>query len=525
MTALTLAFFIGSMALAPQPAPTYDVIIRDARVVDGTGAPWFRADIAITGDTIVRVEPRIEGGAKKIVDARGRIAAPGFIDLHTHARRGIFQVPTAENYIRQGVTTLFEGPDGGSPVPLSEFFDRVARTGVSLNMAAFIGQGSVRQKVMGSVDRAATPEELDRMKALIRQGMEDGAFGMSTGLFYAPGVFTPTAEVVELARVVASMGGMHTSHMRDEAAGVLDSINETIRIGEEGGLPTHVTHHKVAGVRNWGKSEQTLHLIDEARKRGIDITIDQYPYTASKTGLNALLPRWSLEGGRAKVLERMADPATRRRMRDAVIENIRFDRGGGDPSNVQIASSSSDPALAGKTLADVTRARGLEPTVENAADVAMALIAEGDVGAIFHTMSEPDVVRILRHPATSIASDGEVPVFGENVPHPRSYGTFPRVLGHYVREKNVLTLEEAVRKMTSLPAQRVRLADRGILRPGMKADVVVFDPATIADKATFSKPHQYSVGVEWLFVNGVAVLEDGKVTEARPGRVLRSRTP
>lgn len=519
------AFLLLFAAPSASPAPAYDVIIRNARIVDGTGAPWYRGEIAITGDTIARIDRTIDGTAATVIDAGDRVVAPGFIDLHTHARRGIFKTPAAENYVRQGATTLFEGPDGGSPIPLGDFFKELEETGISVNMAAFVGQGSVRLRVIGAADRQATPEEMEKMKAMVRQAMEDGAFGMSTGLFYSPGTFTPTEEVIELARVAGSMGGIHTSHMRDEAAGVTTSVLETIRIGEEGRLPTQVTHHKVAGVRNWGKSIETLRLIDEARARGVDVTSDQYPYTASKTGLEALLPRWALEGGRAGTLERLGDPETRTRIRAAVIENIRFDRGGGDPKNVQIASSSNEPALAGRTLADITRARGLEPTVENAADVAMNLIREGNVGAIYHTMSEDDVVRILRHPATMIASDGEVPVFGEAAPHPRCYGTFARVLGRYVREKKVLTLEDAVRRMTSMPAQRVRLHDRGILRPGMKADIVVFDPATVTDMSTFEKPHQYAEGVSHVLVNGVAVLADGTMTSARPGRVLRSRKP
>ena len=519
------AFLLLLTAGGATAAPAYDVIIRNARIVDGTGAPWHRGEIAVNGDTIVRMDRTIEGTAKLVIDAGDRVVAPGFIDLHTHARRGIFKTPTAENYVRQGATTLFEGPDGGSPVPLEPFFAELEKTGISVNMAAFIGQGSVRRRVVGSGDRKATADEIETMKALVREAMESGAFGLSTGLFYAPGTFTPTEEVVELAKVAGAMGGIHTSHMRDEAAGVTTSVLETIRIGEEGGLPTQITHHKVAGARNWGRSAETLRLIAEARARGVDITSDQYPYTASKTGLEALLPRWALEGGRAGVVKRLQEPETRARIRAAVIENIRFDRGGGDPKNVQIASSSADPSLAGKTLAEITRARGAEPTVDNAAEVAMNLIAEGDVGAIYHTMSEDDVIAILRHPATMIASDGEVPVFNEAAPHPRSYGTFPRVLARYVREKKVLTLEEAVRRMTSMPAQRVRLHDRGILRPGMKADLVVFDPATITDKATFAKPHQYSEGVAYVLVNGVLVWNDGKMTPARPGRVLRSRTP
>jgi dihydroorotase/N-acyl-D-amino-acid deacylase len=506
------------LSLSAQP---YDVIIRNARIIDGTGAPWFRGEIAIRGDEIVAVKRRVDGTARRTIDARDTVVAPGFIDLHTHARRGIFETPSADNYILQGVTTLFEGPDGGSPVPLTEFYDRIIATKTSPNMASFIGQGSVRQRVVGSADRKATADEIEKMREIVRQAMRDGAFGLSTGLFYVPGTFTPTEEIVELAKVAGEMGGIHTSHMRNEAGGVLDSVRETIRIGEEGGLPTMITHHKVAGVRNWGKSAETLKLVEEARARGVDVSSDQYPYTASQTNLTALLPRWSLEGGRDDMLRRFKDPETRARIRAAVIENIRFDRGGGEPKNVQIAWAEAEPAIAGKTLADVLGMRGKEVTVENAADEVFALLEAGQVRGIYHTMNEEDVVRILRHPATMIASDGEVPVFGENSPHPRSYGTFARVLGRYVREQKILTLEEAVRKMTSMPAERVSIHDRGLLRPGMKADVVVFDANTIGDRATFEKPHQYAVGVSHVLVNGVLVVDDGKVTAARPGRVLR----
>lgn len=508
---------------APLTAADYDLIIRNARIVDGTGSPWYRGELAIKGDTIAAVERRVAGTATREIDARDTVVAPGFIDLHTHARRGIFDTPGADNYIRQGVTTLFEGPDGGSPLPLRDFFERIEKTGIAPNMAAFVGQGSIRLRVVGSVDRKATAAEIKTMKDIVAENMRDGAFGLSTGLFYDPGVFTPTEEIVELARVAGEMGGIHTSHMRDEAAGVVDSVRETIRIGEEGSLPTHVTHHKVAGVRNWGRSVETLRLIDEARARGVDVSADQYPYTASQTSLEALLPRWALEGERSALLKRLADPEQRRRIRAAIIENIRYDRGGGDPSRVLIASAETEPELAGKDLAEITRLRGLEVTIENAADVTMQLLEKGPVRAIYHTMSEEDVVRILRHPSTMIASDGEVPVFGRNSPHPRSYGTFARVLGRYVREQKMLTLEDAVRKMTSMPALRVSIRDRGLLRAGMKADLVIFDPATIIDRATFEKPHQYADGVSHVLVNGVLVLDEGKMTGARPGRVLKRK--
>ncbi len=505
-------------ALAQQPA--YDLVLKNGRVVDGTGAPWFVADVAIQGDAIVAIGRDLAGTARRSIDVRGAIVAPGFIDLHTHARRGILRVPTADNYVRQGVTTLVEGPDGSSPLPLKPFLDEVAAAKPTPNFASFVGQGTIREKVVGLGDRKATVEEIERMKELVRSGMRDGAFGLSSGLFYVPGTFTPTEEVIALAKVAGSLGGIYISHMRQEAKGVVDSVIETIRIGEEAGLPTQITHHKIIGVGNWGRSVDTLAALDAARARGVDATIDQYPYTASSTALQALFPAWALEGGRADVVKRLAEPATRARIRASVVENIRFDRGGGDPKNVQIASCGHDPSLAGKRLDAITRAAGREVTFENAAETALEIVEKGGASAIFHAIDEADLVRILKHPATMIASDGEVTTFGVASPHPRSYGTFVRVLGRYVREQRVLTLEEAVRKMTALPAARLRLADRGLLRPGMKADIAVFDPGTVADTATFAAPHQYAVGVSLVLVNGAVVVEDARITGARPGRVL-----
>jgi dihydroorotase/N-acyl-D-amino-acid deacylase len=517
-----LALLAAVLAVWPAAAqePPYDLLLRGGRVIDGTGAPWYVADVAIRGDAIVAVGRGLSGAARRTVDVGGLVVSPGFIDLHSHARRGIFKVPTAENYVRQGVTTLMEGPDGSSPLPLREFLDKLAATPMSVNMGSFVGQGSIREKVIGTVDRKATPDETFAMKELVRAGMRDGAFGLSSGLFYVPGTFTPTEEVVALARVAGEMGGIYISHMRNEAARVVDSVAETIRIGEEGGLPTQVTHHKIIGKGNWGKSVETLRLVAEARARGVDATIDQYPYTASSTGLQALFPSWALEGGRDAVVKRLQDPAERARIKAVVIENILNDRGGGDPKNVVIASSQADPSLAGRSLAEIARARGREPTPEGAAETAMEIVAAGGASAVFHAIDEADVERIIRDPNTMIASDGEVPVFGEAAPHPRSYGTFARVLAVYVREKRLLTLEDAVRKMSSMPAHRIALPDRGLLRPGMKADLAVFDPARVRDAATFERPHQYAEGFTLVVVNGQPVFENGAMTAARPGRVL-----
>jgi dihydroorotase/N-acyl-D-amino-acid deacylase len=512
---MALAVWLGAQT------PAYDLILRNGRIVDGTGSPWFRGDVAVRGDTIVAIAPKIDAPGGRVIDVQGSVVAPGFIDVHTHSRRGINDVPTAENYVRQGVTTLMEGPDGSSPVPLASFLAQLDALQKSVNIGSFIGQGSVRSAVIGDVDRRATPEEITRMQALVEQGMKDGAFGLSTGLYYVPGTFTPTAEVIELAKVAARFGGIHQSHQREEASRVLESVKETIAIGEEGGLPTQVTHHKVIGQANWGKSVETLRLIDEARARGVDVTIDQYPYTASSTSVAAaLFPAWALEGGRQAQAARFKDPAARAKIKAESAARIRDERGGGDPKNVQFARCEFDPSLAGKTLADATRKRGLEVTLENAAETALWIVEQGGCQGIFHAMSEDDLVRILKHPATMIASDGEVPVFGRANPHPRSYGTFARVLGKYVREQKEITLEDAVRKMTAFPANRLRLADRGVLRPGMKADIAVFDPARVRDAATFTQPHQYAEGFSLVIVNGQVVFENGAMTAARPGRVL-----
>jgi len=519
---LSMAMMLGWLAVAPsaQNRAPYDLLLRGGRVVDGTGSPWFRADVAVTGDTIAAIAPRIEAPAARVIDATGLVITPGFIDIHTHARRGIFEVPTADNYTRQGVTTIYEGPDGSSPLPIKAFLDRVAAAKTSPNFGTFVGQGSAREKVIGSLDRRATPAEIEQMREIVREGMRDGAVGLSTGLFYVPGIFTPTDEVIELAKVAGGMGGIHVSHMRNEAAGVLGSVRETLAIGEQGGLPTQVTHHKIIGVQNWGRSVDTLKLITDARARGVDATIDQYPYTASATGINALFPPWSLEGGQAEVVRRLQDPAQRARIKAAVVENIRFDRGAGDAKNISVASCGWDPSLAGKNLAEITRERGQEPNVENGADTAISIVEHGGAQGIFHAIDEKDLERILLCPLTMIASDGEVPIFGKASPHPRSYGTFARVLAVYARDKGLLRLEEAVRKMTSLPAWRLGLPDRGILRVGMKADITVFDPALVRDKATYEKPHQYAEGFAEVIVNGVVIYEHGVMTPARPGRIL-----
>ncbi len=520
----------GLLALQAQE-PRYDLIVKNARVVDGTGSPWFRGEIGIRGDQIAAIAQRIDAEASRIIDAANQVVTPGFVDIHVHAFGGavgqppavfpIVEVPTADNYVRQGVTTLISGPDGFSPVPLRPALELVAKTGITPNVGTFIGHGSVREAVFGSVNRAPDADELARMRTVVREGMRDGAFGLSTGLFYVPATFSKTDEVIELARVAGSMGGIHISHMRDEELGVEASVRETIAIGEQGGLPTQVTHHKTIGKATWGKTLDTLRQIDEARQRGVDVTLDVYPYPASATSISAaLMPTWALEGSRADVLNRLHDPVTRRRIMVETIRILLEGRGGGDARNVMVSRCDWNSSLAGQRLDAVAVTRGKSRSVEDAADTALWLVENGDCGGIYFAISEEDIQRVLKHPASMVASDGQVVSFGRASPHPRSYGTFARVLGRYVRELKVLTLEEAIRKMSSYPAQRIGLSDRGLLRAGMKADLVIFDPEAIRDMSTFEQPHQYAQGVTTVLINGHVVFENGMMTAARPGRVL-----
>jgi N-acyl-D-amino-acid deacylase len=525
------AIALPALPLVQAQAEQYDIVITNGRIVDGTGNPWFRGQIGIRGDTIAAISPGLNASAARTIDAKGLIVAPGFIDLHVHAFQGatpqppepmpVLELPTVDNYIRQGVTTIIGGPDGFSPIPLGPVLRRVHQAGITPNLGAFVGHGSIRAEVIGLANRPPTPAELDRMREMVRQAMRDGAFGLSTGLFYLPAMFARTEEVIALAHVAGSMGGIHISHIREEAGQLVESVAETIRIGEEGGLPTQITHHKTMGKLAWGRTVETLKLVDEARRRGVDVTIDVYPYTASSTLIEAaLLPPWAQEGGQPAILQRLRQPETRQRILRETIRLILEERGGGDPHNIQIARCDWRPELAGKRLDEIPVIRGLLPSLENAADSALWIVENGGAQGIFHAIDEGDLRRVLAHPASMVASDGGPVVFGRTVPHPRSYGTFARVLGHYVRDVPVVSLEIAVRKMTSLPAQRIRLTDRGILRPGMKADIVIFDPAKVRDEATFENPHQYAAGIATVLVNGRVVCADGKMTGEKPGRIL-----
>ena len=514
---MILVLAMGGQTLAQD---SFDILIRNGRIIDGTGTPWYEADVGIIGDRIVRIGKMPNARAERIIDASGLVVAPGFIDPHTHALRGIFDVPNAESALLQGVTTLTEGNDGSSPFPVDAHYREIEALGISPNWSIFVGQGTIRSIVVGAEDRDPTASEMERMKSMVAEAMEQGALGISTGLFYVPGSFTSTEEVIELAKVAAGYGGIYISHMREEAYQLLDSVQETIRIGEEADIPVQMTHHKAIGVENWGSSVESLRMVDEARARGIDITIDQYPYTASQTGITALIPQWAQEGGNDAMLARIDSPETRATIKNEVVAKILYDRGGGDPKNVFISRNSWDPSMAGKNLAELSMEAGMEPTPENAAEVVFDIVRGGGATAVYHAIGPQDVDLIMQHPATAIGSDGPVGIFGEGAPHPRQYGTFARVLGYYVRERGIISLEEAVKKMSSQTARRLGIHDRGLLTDGYFADIAVFDADEITDKATFENPHQYAVGMKYVLVNGEVVVENGQHTGRRPGRIL-----
>ena len=454
--------------------------------------------------------------------------APGFIDLHTHGirandiRSGLYQSLAAESVLRQGVTTVIGGPDGWSPLPVELAFERLQNRPATVNFGSFVGHGAVRSAVIGLEDRRPSADELEAMKALVDEAMKQGAFGLSSGLVYVPGRFAETAELVELARVAGLHGGIYSSHMRDEALEVVSAVRELIYIAERGGLPGHITHVKAMGTSVQGSSADIIQLVDGANARGLDISMDQYPYAASSTGLTVQFPRWSRDGGDIALAERLKDPELRAKIHAELVYQLTEVRGRNDPKNVQLAYCSFDHSLDGLNLAEILRRDERDVTIDNAATLILELQAAGGCQAVYHAMHPDDVIALMKHPRTMIASDGGVEVPGSGHPHPRNYGSYPRVLGHYVRELGVLPLHTAVHKMSLLPAERLGLGDRGRLEPGAVADIVVFDPDTIIDNATFSEPHQYATGVHHVLVAGEFVLKDEAVTAARPGRILRS---
>ncbi len=517
--ALALPALLISCTAANEP---YDLLIKDARVIDGSGAPAFTADVAVSGDRIVAVstEALQPAAQTRVIEAAGLTLAPGFIDLHAHLDP-ILRLPAAESAARQGVTTALGGPDGGGPWPFGEYLASVESVGVGINVAFMAGHNSIRRAVMDLDNRAPEPEELTRMRDMVQTSMDEGAFGISTGLKYLPGAFSDVDEVVSLSEVAAQEGGFYTSHLREEGLELLDGVSEALEIGRRASIPIVLTHHKVVGAPSWGASTTTLRMVDSARAAGTDAMVDQYPYTASYTGITILIPAWAMEGGTDAFLARVDNPATHDRIMEGIKFNIINDRGANDISRVQFALVEWDRSLEGQTLADWADRKGLPRTPAVGAALVVEAVRNGGASAIFHAMDEADVERIMVHPQTMIASDGRLTAPGIGHPHPRWYGTFPRVLGVFVREKGLMPLETAIHKMTGMPAARMGLVDRGTISEGAFADLVVFDPATVIDRATFEEPHQYPDGIPFVIVNGVVAVDDGVFVDSRGGRVLR----
>ncbi len=495
----------------------YDLVLRGGTVVDGTGAPRFIADVAIRGDRIVRVAERLGPGAVEL-DATGLVVAPGFIDNHAHVAPTMARFPLQENFIRQGITTILASLHStDQPWPLAPY---LATLRMAPNVGFFAGHTWIRKQVMGLADRAPTAAELARMKAMVDRSMAEGALGLATGLEYVPATFATTEEIVALARVAARRGGIYVTHMRNESNALLQSVEEVIRIAREATIPAQINHHKAYGAAQFGKTKETLALVERARAEGLDVKVDLYPYTAASTYSGVLFPAWALAGGQAELAKRIADPAQRRRIETEMMA-LFPDQAGPGPASVQFRTLPSDHRYDGRTLAELLTDRGLPNTIESAIPVLIELELAGGFDAIYHGMDEPDVIRVLQYPGSMIETDGDPIGFGQGFPHPRSYGAFPRVLARYVRELKVLTLEDAVRKMTSAAADQINQPMRGRIREGMLADLVVFDPNTIQDLATYSDPHRFPVGIVHVVVNGRPVIRGGAITGEMPGRVIR----
>ena len=518
LAAPTAVFHTGQSS-SQSVSPSYDLVITNARVIDGSGNPWFRADIAVNDGRIVRIGRIGAIQGRQAIDAKGQILAPGFIDVHTHVE-SIYSLPGAENFIRMGVTSLVTGNCGSSTTDVGEFLGRIQAKPIAVNLATLIAHGSVRRRVVGLDDRAPTAEEQKQMEALVEKGMQEGAVGLSTGLIYTPGTFAKTDEIIGLARVAARYGGLYATHMRNEGEKVADAIRESIQIGEQAGLPVEISHFKISSKKLWGQSPMTLGLVRDARARGLTVTVDQYAYTASSTSLESRLPSWLRAGGLEEAKKRLADNATREKVVSDMKDSLKRS-GFKDFDYAVVASYDPDKSFNGKSIAEITKLVKKKSDVSSQIDQMIEMYLAGGAGMVYHGMSEDDVKRIMQEPFTMIASDSGVRQNDESVPHPRGYGNNVRVLGHYVRELKLLSLEDAVRKMTSLPAQTFGFRDRGLIREGFAADIVIFDENTIVDRATYDQPHQFPVGISFVIVNGEVVLKDNALTAARPGTALR----
>lgn len=500
-----------------------DVLIMGGKILDGTGNSWFYGDVAVKDGKIMAIGHLQQYTAAKIIDAKGLVVAPGFIDVHTHIEGEEDKNPFAQNFLFDGVTTVITGNCGSSNTDLGKYFAMLDSLKLSINVASLIGHNDVRKAAMGAAMRDPSEEEMKKMEIIVEQAMKDGAVGFSTGLIYIPGTYSKTEEVVRLAKVASKYNGVYASHMRDEGDSVTQAIDEAIHIGRAAAMPVEISHFKCSGQNNWNRSKETLSIVEAARREGLDVTIDQYPYTASSTNLGTLLPDWILADGQDSINARLSDPAIRGKVADYMLRRL-AKRKLKHFSYPVVANFRPDTSYNGKSIEEVNLLRGKKHRARDEAYTIMDMMKQGGAGMVFHGMSDVDVNRIMRYPFNMFASDGGIRVFGQGAPHPRSYGTNARVLGKYVREDHVISLEEAIRRMSSLPAQKFQLKDRGLLREGFAADLVVFDEATVKDLATYEKPHQYSTGFKYVLVNGQIVIENERFNGTRSGAVLRRRS-
>lgn len=515
-SALLAVFFYSCAAVAQQKA---DLLLKNGKIIDGTGNPWFYGDVAVANGKIVAVGNLGNWNAVTVLNADGLVIAPGFIDVHTHIEGEEAQNPLATNFVTDGVTTVVTGNCGFSKVDIAGYFDTMRMLKLSVNVAALIGHNDVRETVMGRANRAPDAAELAAMQQLVKQAMLDGAVGLSTGLIYTPGNFSSTPEIAALAGVAAQYNGIYATHMRNEGDSITYAIEEALAVAASARIPLEISHLKLSGQQNWGRSTAILELIRAAREQGIDVTIDQYPYTASSTNIQVMLPDALLADGRDSLLQRLS----RKDVVDATVAYMleRLKRRTLEHySYAVVAWYQPDTTLQGKSIEEVNLLWGRPHTAEQEALTILDMIRKGDAAMIYHGMGEADVKNIMQYPFNMIASDGGIRVFNEGAPHPRSYGTNARVLAKYVREEKLITLEEAVRRMTSLPAQKFRFTDRGLIRPGFAADIVVFDAATVTDRSDFRQPHQYSTGFRYVLVNGAITVQQDKHTGVRNGQVL-----
>jgi len=539
---------LSSLALAQ--TPSFDVVITHGHIIDGTGSPWYSGDIGIRDGKIAAIGNLSATARKRTIDAVDKVVAPGFIDMLGQSELTILVDPRLPSKIFQGITSEITG-EGGSIAPLNDaiiqsdrqgyehfkinpdwrtfrqYFARLEKQGMGINLASYVGATQVRRMVLGDDDKQPTPAQLEQMQALVREAMKDGTVGVSTSLEYAPAPYAKTEELIALAAEASKFGGIYSTHMRDESASVLEAIDEALRIGREAHIPVEIWHIKVAGKDNWGRMPEVVAKINAARAAGSDVTADTYAYTAWYNGFSAFIPPWAHNGGDAKLVERLKDPVTRARIRkDMLTPSKEWDNEwqeipGPDAIMIGAVENPALTQLLGKRLSEVAKLWNKDP-MDALFDL---LIQDPSTEVAVFGMSQPDVTLALLQPWVAIDNDSEGTspegILGQSHPHPRAYGTFPRILAKYVREEKVLTLEDAIRKFSALPAQRMRLTDRGVLKAGMWADVVIFDPATVRDRATFDNPNQLSEGMEYVLVNGVPVIDQGKMTGALPGKVLR----